>query len=159
MTWLPEPVQRLLEAALVAELSVVGRDGRLITYPLIPLWNGERIYMTSSVLFSRKLDHIRQDGRVSVSLSDPIALGGHPGRATIQGDARVIDDDVHEGWTRVLPLWRAKEPVIDWFITQRVALPLFFERALIEIVPRQALYWPDGRTEVAPLSYTGAEAA
>jgi len=159
MSWLPEPLQSLLEAALVAELSVVRPDGRVVTYPLIPLWDGDRIYMTSSVLFSRKLDHIRRDGRVSVSLSDPVAMGDRRGRATIRGDARVIDDDVHEGWTRVLPLWRAKEPIIDWFMTQRVALPLFFERALIEIVPRHALYWPEGRTEVAPLSYTGAEAA
>jgi hypothetical protein len=94
-----------------------------------------------------------------VSLSDPIALRGRPDRATIQGDATVIDDDVHEGWMRVLPLWRAKEPVIDWFITQRVALPLFFERAVIEIVPKRVLYWPDGRTDRAPETSVAPEAA
>jgi len=159
MAWLPEPVRRLLDAALVAELSVVRRDGRLVTYPLIPLSDGERIYMTSSVLFSRKLEHIRADGRVSASLTDPVAMGGQTGRATIQGDARVLDDDVHDGWTSVLPLWRAKEPVIDWFITQRVALPLFFERAVIEIVPRRVLYWPDGRTDVAPQVLAAPETA
>lgn len=150
MTWLPEPVRDLLSAALVAELSVVRGDGRVMTYPLIPLWDGERVYMTSSVLFSRKLDHIRRDGRVAVSVSDPIAVAGRRGRATIQGDARVIDEDVHEGWERVLPLWRAKEPAIDWFLKQRVALPLFFERGVIEILPRRASFWPDGRTDAAP---------
>lgn len=159
MSWLPEPVRSLLDAALVAELSVVRRDRRVVTYPLIPLWDGDRIYMTSSLLFSRKLDHIRREGRVSVSLSDPVALRGQRGRATIQGDARVIDDDVHDGWTRVLPLWRAKEPVIDWFMTQRVALPLFFERAVIEIVPRRVLYWPEGRTDVAPETFLAPEDA
>lgn len=159
MNWLPAPVQDLLEVALVAELSVARPDGRVVTYPLIPLWDGERIYMTSSVLFSRKLDHIRRDGRVSVSLSDPAAMRGRRGRATILGDARVIDDDVHEGWTRVLPLWRAKEPVIDWFMTQRVALPLFFERAVIEIVPRRVLYWPEGRSDVPPETHSPEEAA
>ena len=51
MTSMPEPVGRLLDAALVGELTVVRRDGRPITYPLIPLWDGERIYLTSSVLF------------------------------------------------------------------------------------------------------------
>lgn len=159
MSWLPEPVRSLLDAALVAELSVVRRDRRVVTYPLIPLWDGDRIYMTSSLLFSRKLDHIRREGRVSVSLSDPVALRGQRGRATIQGDARVIDDDVHDGWTRVLPLWRAKEPVIDWFMTQRVALPLFFERAVIEIVPRRVLYWPEGRIDVAPETFLAPEDA
>ena len=32
------------------------------------------------------------------------------------------------------------------FLKARVALPLFFERALIEITPRRALYWADGDT-------------
>ena len=52
---LPQPVEELLEAALVAELTVVRDDGRPVTYPLIPLYDGDRIYMTSSALFSRKL--------------------------------------------------------------------------------------------------------
>lgn len=151
MGWLPETVVSLLEVALVAEFSVVRRDGRVVTYPLIPLFDGERIYMTSSLLFSRKLDHLRADPRVALSLSDPVAMGGRSGRATLQGDARVTDDDPHDGWSRILPLWRAKEPAIDAFLAQRVALPLFFERAIIEVVPRRALYWPDGRTDVPPL--------
>ncbi len=159
MTWLPEPVQGLLRSALVAELTVTRSDGRLMTYPLIPLFEGDKIYMTSSVLFSRKLDHIRGDGRVSVSLSDPIAMGGQNARAVIQGDARVIDDDVHAGWMSVMPMWRKKEPVMDWFLTQRVALPLFFERAVIEIVPKRALYWAEGRTSVAPEAFAAPEAA
>ena len=40
MGWLPEPVERLLEVALVGELTVVGRNGRPITHPLIPLYDG-----------------------------------------------------------------------------------------------------------------------
>lgn len=159
MTWLPRPVQELLDAALVAELSVVRADGRVVTYPLIPLFDGERIYMTSSVLFSRKLEHIRGDARVSISLTDPVAMGGRTARATIQGDARVIDDDVHSGWMNVLPVWRKKEPVIDWFLTQRVALPLFFERAVIEIDPRRVLYWSDGASDRAPETHERPVAA
>jgi hypothetical protein len=151
MSWLPTQVIELLDAALVAELSVVRADGRPMTYPLIPLWDGERILMTSSVLFSRKLEHLKADHRVSVSLSDPVALGGRTARATIQGDARVVDGDPHVDWERVLPLWRAKEPVIDRFLKARVAFPLFFERAVIEIAPRRVLLWPDGDTSVAPL--------
>jgi general stress protein 26 len=148
---LPEPVESLLEAALVGELTVVRSDGRPVTYPLIPLFDGRHIYLTSSALFSRKLDHIRANPKVSLSITDPVAVGGRVDRATIQGDARVIDEDPHGGWERLLPIWERKEPAIVAFLKARVALPLFFERALIEITPRRALYWADGDPDNEPL--------
>jgi len=148
---LPKPVEELLEAALVAELTVVREDGRPVTYPLIPLYDGERIYMTSSALFSRKLEHLRRNSRVAVSITDPVAVAGRTDRATIQGDARVIEDDPHGGWERLLPIWERKEPAIVAFLKQRVALPLFFERALIEVTPRRAFFWPNGLTGAAPV--------
>ena len=151
MASLPESVDRLLDVALVGELTVVNAAGRPITYPLIPLYDGARIYLTSSVLFSRKLEHIKRNGRVALSLTDPIALGGRTDRATIQGDARVIEDDPHGGWERLLPIWEKKEPAIVAFLKARVALPLFFERSLIEITPRRAYYWPDGHADEAPV--------
>jgi general stress protein 26 len=151
MATIPAPAAELIERALVAELTVVDATGRPVTYPLIPLWDGERVYMTSSTLFSRKLEHIARNPRVSVSVTDPISVGGREDRVTIQGDARVIDDDPHGGWERLLPIWSAKEPAIVAFLKQRVALPLFFERALIEITPRRVLYWPTGDASVAPV--------
>jgi general stress protein 26 len=150
MSWIPRPVEELLESALVTELSVVRADGRPMTYPLIPLWDGERVLMTSSILFSRKLEHIKANPRVSLSLSDPIALGGRAGRATIQGTARVIDGDPHTDWQAVLPLWAAKEPVILAFLKARVAFPLFFERSVIEVLPERVLFWSDGDTGQPP---------
>ena len=114
---LPEAIEELLETALVGELTVIDDRGRPVTHPLIPLYDGERIYMTSSVLFSRKLEHIKANPKVSVSISDPTAVTvGRFRRATIQGDATVDDTDLHAGWERVLPIWRKKEPAIDFFI-------------------------------------------
>ena len=150
MSWISQPVIELIDTALVTEMTVVRHDARPITYPLIPLWDGERILMTSSILFSRKLEHIKDNPRVSLSFSDPVALLGRQDRATIQGDARVIDGDPHTDWERVLPLWSAKEPVILQFLKARVAFPLFFERSVIEVVPMRVLYWPDGDTRRAP---------
>jgi general stress protein 26 len=149
---LPAEVEELLDSALVAELSVIDERGRPITHPLIPLYDGRRILMTSSVLFSKKLERIKANPKVSVSITDPVAVDVERfRRATIQGDATVVDDDLHSGWERsVLPLWRKKEPAIDFFLGKRVALPLFFERAVIEIVPRRVLLWEDGRTDHAP---------
>jgi general stress protein 26 len=150
MAIMPTPVAELLDRALVAELTVVDAKGRPVTYPLIPLYDGEHVYMTSSTLFSRKLQHIDANMKVAVSITDPVSVGGRTDRATIQGDARVIAEDPHGGWERLLPIWEAKEPSIVYFLKQRVALPLFFERALIEITPRRVLYWSDGSTQSAP---------
>ena len=149
---LPQPVEELLETALVAELTVIDHEGRPVTHPLIPLYDGRQILMTSSVLFSRKLEHIKANPRVSVAITDPVATDVLPfRRATIQGHAAVIDDDLHSGWERtVLPLWRKKEPAIDFFLGKRVALPLFFERAVIQIAPRRIYLWEAGETDRRP---------
>jgi hypothetical protein len=47
-------------------------------------------------------------------------------------------------------MWRRKEPAIDDFLKARVALPLFFERAVIEITPERCLYWVQGDTDRPP---------
>lgn len=159
MVTMPTQVAELLDRALVAELTVVDGAGRPVTYPLIPLWDGERVYMTSSTLFSRKLEHIDGNAKVSVSITDPISVDGRTDRATIQGDARIIAEDPHGGWERLLPIWTAKEPAIVAFLKVRVALPLFFERALIEITPRRVLYWSDGDAGRAPQVTTLTEEA
>ena len=150
---MPPPVVELLTKALVAELTVIDGHGHFRTDPLIPLWDGQSILMTSSMLFSRKLQDIKRNPRVSVSLSDPVGVPAQPfSRATIQGDARVIDDDLHQGWYRVLSLWEAKEPIIKTFLKpmQKLGLPLFWERAIIEITPRRVLWWADGDTSRDP---------
>ena len=98
---LPEPIEELLATALVGELTVLDEEGRLVTHPLIPFYDGELIYLTSSVLFSRKLEHIKANPKVSISISDPTAVDVDPfRRATIQGDATVDDADLHAGWER-----------------------------------------------------------
>lgn len=148
---LPEVVETLLNKALVSELTVVAADGRPITYPLIPLYDGRHIFMTSSALFSKKLRHMKANPKVSVALTDPVGVPAEPfHRATIQGEARIIDHELHSEWERLLPLWRAKEPIIDYFLKRRFGIPLFFERAIIEITPIRVLFWEDGRTDVAP---------
>jgi hypothetical protein len=167
---LPDPVARLLERALVGELTVVAEDGRPIAYPMVPILDGDRIVMTSSALDCRKLGYIKANPKVCLSLTDPAALGGGTGgepgvepggaigRATIQGDARVIEDDLHSGWERLLPAIGRKDPSIPALLKARVGFPLMFERAIIELTPIRTLYWPDGRTDRAP-TVTASEAA
>lgn len=161
MGTLPKEVEELLDAALVAELTVVDPNGRPVTYPLIPLYDGKLIYMTSSVLFSKKLEHIKANPRVSITITDPIAAAVEPfRRVTIQGDARVVEDDLHSGWEeRVGDLWIAKEPIIKDLIKKRFAMPLFWERSVIEVTPRRGLMWSDGNTQTDPTRFEPKVAA
>lgn len=158
---LPAEVEELLDAALVAELTVVNPEGLPVTYPLIPLYDGNLIYMTSSVLFSKKLEHIKSNPRVSVTITDPIGAAVEPfRRVTIQGDARVVEDDLHSGWEeKVGDLWIAKEPIIKDLIKKRFAMPLFWERSVIEIKPRRGLIWSGGDTKQPPTSFEPGVAA
>lgn len=149
---MPDDVADLLDKALVCELTVVDECGRLHTDPLIPLWDGSRILMTSSILFSRKLERIKANPRVCVSLSDPVGIPREPFlRATIQGDARILDGDLHRDWyRRTFDLWIEKEPVVRKLLRFRFALPLFWERSVIEIEPRRVIRWYDGDTTRRP---------
>ena len=158
---LPEPVENVLNAALVGELTVVNREGRMVSHPMIPLYDGEKVYLHSSILFSKKLEHIKGNPKVSLAITDLSASHGEPleHRVTIQGDAVVLDGDVHSDWERILPLWIAKEPVVKPFFAKRVALPLFWERAIIEITPRRVLLWEGGATDAAPQVFELAGAA
>lgn len=153
MGTLPEPAEDALRRALVCEFTVIRADGRPVTHPMIPLYDGEKIYLHSSILFSRKLDHIKANPKVSVAITDLTATHGEPlrDRVTVQGDAVVQEEDPHTTWQRILPLWIEKEPIVEPFYKQRVALPLFWERALIEITPRKVLVWEGGRTDRPPV--------
>ena len=114
---LPDRVEALLDTALVSELTVVSPAGRPITHPLIPLYHDGLVYLHSSTLFSKKQEHIKRDPRVSLAITDPVATKGNLDRATVIGTARLIEDDPHAGWERlILQLWRRMEPLIDDFL-------------------------------------------
>jgi general stress protein 26 len=156
---LPYPVARLIDAALVAELTVIGANGRPITYPMIPLLWGDRIFMTSSALDSSKVAHIKANPRASFSITNPDAIGTFTGKVTIQCDARVAEDDLHAGWERLLDNWKRKDPAVMGLLKSRLGFPLLFERVLIELTPRRTWFWPDGRADRAPQVTIAAEVA
>ena len=133
---LPEQARQLLDAALVGELTVVRRRAAR-DLPADPVVRRRpRVHDLEHAVLPQARAH-RGEPAGALSITDPVAVGGAAGRLTIQGDARVIAEDPHGGWERLLPIWEAKEPAIVAFLKVRVALPLFFERALIEIVPRR----------------------
>ena len=131
---LPEPVEALLETALVSELTVVDPSGRPVTHPLIPFYDGQLIYLTSSILFSKKLEHIKANPKVSLSITDPAALepARSPGRRS-RATPRSTTRPPRRLGARASAL--AEEGARDrLFLGKRVA-SLFFERSVIEIRP------------------------
>lgn len=150
---LPAAVTEVFAKALVCEFTVLSQAGRPITHPLVPLYDTEtgKLFVTSSVLFSKKLDHIRKNPKVGALFSNRAALRVSPYRIVhVKGDARIIEGDVHHGWERLLPMWREKEPYIDNYVKMRYALPLFWERSVVEISPTKIYHWPEGNTDTAP---------
>ncbi len=153
---LPQEVEAVLEGALVAILTVVNERNEPVSHPMLPLYDREKgvLYFTSSILFSKKLEHIKKNPRVSVLISHREYVNCEKYHAVeIKGDARVLDQDLSSEWQRLLPLWRRKEPYIDTYLKQRFALPLFWERAIIEVQPRKVRVWRDGNLEREPEHY------
>ena len=42
---IPERIQRILDGALVCELTVISRVGRPMSHPMIPPYDGEKLYL------------------------------------------------------------------------------------------------------------------
>jgi len=146
----------VLESALVCEFTVVSPSCRPITHPLLPLYDSQdgRLFVTSSVLFSKKLYHIKRNPKVSALFSHRAGIRVSPYRVLlVQGNAKVAEEDIHHGWERLLPLWRKKEPYIDSFVKMRYALPLFWERSVMELSPTKVYSWPKGDANQPPEVY------
>lgn len=153
-----ETAENVMENSLVAALSVVTPLGHVSTHPMLPLYSRERkkLYLTSSVLFSKKVEYIKKNPKVGVLFSGRQFIKT-PAYAVVhvKGDAKVYEDNLHEGWQWLVDLWRKKEPYIESFIKQRVALPLFWERIVIEITPREILVWDEGDVSSEPRMWRG----
>lgn len=151
---IPAYVEEVFSGALVAILSYLDSKGWISSHPMLPLYDPakQRLYFTSSILFSKKLEHIKRNPRVSVLFTNREYIKAPNYHVVnVKGDARVYDEDIHRGWEWLLPLWRKKEPYVDAFLKQRIALPLFWERAVIEVIPHEILVWENGDTSAEPV--------
>jgi len=150
---LPPEVSEVLENSLVAILTVVNEKGLPISHPMLPLFDRETqlLYFTSSILFSKKLQHIKNNPKVSVLFScREYVRSKNYHIVMLKGDASVMDEDLSTAWTRLLNLWRRKEPYIERYLKQRYAFPLFWERAIIEVRPKTIYVWWRGDLSSEP---------
>ena len=159
MPKIPEHVEKILDNALVCAFTCLDRKNRPVTHPLLPLYDREKgkIYFTSSILFSKKLEYVKNNPRVSLLFSNrkhiPNINDSEFHVVLIKGNAIVDESDIHHGWEKLVPLWQKKEPYIMTFIKQRIALPLFWERAVIEVEPKKIYVWEHGDVDRDPVVY------
>ncbi|MCS6768948.1 MAG: pyridoxamine 5'-phosphate oxidase family protein [Candidatus Caldarchaeum sp.] len=148
-----EAAEKIMENALVSALSVASPKGQVSTHPMLPLYSRERkkLYFTSSILFSRKVEHIKTNPKVGVLFSGRQFINTPSYAAVhVKGDAKIYEENLNNGWMWLLDLWTRKEPYIGAYIKQRLALPLFWERIIIEVTPREILLWDDGDVSKQP---------
>jgi general stress protein 26 len=153
---LPKQAEDVIDNALVCVLTCINKKGKPVAHPMLPLYdrNSGKIYFTSSVLFSRKLRYIKRNPKVSVLFSNKKYIRSDVFHVVlVKWDAKIIEDDIHHGWEKLLPLWRKKEPYIDQYLKQRIAIPLFWERVIIEVTPRRVYLWENGDILREPAVY------
>ena len=159
MSGIPPHVEKILENALVCAFTCLDYRNRPVTHPLLPLYDKKtgKLYFTSSILFSKKLEYIKNNPKVAALFSNrkhiPNIGDDEFHVVLVKGDATVDESDIHHGWERLVPLWQRKEPYITAFIKQRIALPLFWERAVIELTPRKIYVWEHGYMSKDPTIY------
>jgi nitroimidazol reductase NimA-like FMN-containing flavoprotein (pyridoxamine 5'-phosphate oxidase superfamily) len=138
----PHAIAEVLSQALVAILNIKKGDGEIISHPILPLYENNKIYFTSSILFSKKIEAIRKNNKVSLFINDEAGIKKKEYfPILIKGIARIDDSDIHYKWMKLLHLWKAKKPYIINYIKQRFALPLFWERVIVEIEPLKIYAW------------------
>jgi general stress protein 26 len=151
--YLPDEYESVIEKALVCSFTIIKSNGRLSTHPMIPLYDrpSGKIYLTSSLLFTKKVEEVKRNNRVGLYFYNRSWTGGmYDHEVFVKGDVKVLEDNVHRGWEKLLPLWTVKEPYIPAFMRQRLALPLFWERVILEVTPRKIYAWRDGDNSKPP---------
>ena len=147
----PSWANEVFERYLICEFTTIS-NGKPVTFPLLYFYEPATgvFTVTSSILFSRKIEHIKDNTKVSLLLSNPTGSGTSKHALLVQGVARVEDSDLDHGWERFLGQWRQKEPYIDGFLSEREKFGWFWKRIVVQVEPRKITAWKNGNTGVKP---------
>src|SRR5437899_11553696 len=100
-------VRDVLENYLICEFTCID-NGKPVTFPLLFFYdnNPPRFAVTSSILFSRKIEHMKKNPKVSLLFSNPEGSGIEKNVVLVQGVAKCDDSDLYHGAERSLSVWR-----------------------------------------------------
>ena len=151
MIQIPGWVGDVFDHYLTCEFTTVA-NGRPVTFPLLYFYEADsgKFTVTSSILFSKKVEHMKEDPKVSLLFSNPEGSGIGKQAILVQGIAHCDDSDLDHGWERFLPHWRKKEPYIDAFLAEREKFGWFWKRIVIQVEPKKIMAWKNGNTDGPP---------
>jgi len=137
----------VFENYLICEFTTIS-NGKPVTFPLLYFYESSTglFTVTSSILFSRKIENIKDNSKVSLLFSNPTGSGIDKHAVLVQGVARIEDSDLDHGWERFLNDWREKEPYIDDFLAEREKFGWFWKRIVVRVEPKKIMAWKNGNT-------------
>ncbi len=144
-------IKDVFEHYLICEFTTIS-NGKPITFPLLYFYDPTTgvFTVTSSILFSRKIEHMKKNSKVSLLFSNPEGSGIGKHAVLVQGIAKCEDSDLDHGWERFLPDWRKKEPYIDGFLAEREKFGWFWKRIVVQVQPWKVTAWKDANLEKTP---------
>jgi general stress protein 26 len=147
----PTWVQDVFDSYLVCEFTTI-KNGKPVTLPLLPFYMRDtgKLVVTSSILFSKKVEHIKDNQKVSMLFSNPEGTKSERHSILVQGIAHADDSNLDHGWEKYLEHWRKKEPYIDAFLAEREKFGWFWKRINIEVEPKKITAWKNGDTTRQP---------
>jgi len=147
----PSWVQETFNSYLVCEFTTI-KDGRPVTLPLLPFYLPDtgKLVVTSSILFSRKIEHMKENPKVSMLFSNPEGTKSGKHVILVQGNATTEDADLDHGWEKYLSYWRKKEPYIDVYLAERERFGWFWKRVVVQVEPKRITAWKNGDTSQKP---------
>lgn len=147
----PQWVQDAFNNYLVCEFTSI-KNGKPITLPLLPFYLSDtgRLVVTSSILFSKKVENVKKNPKVSLLFSNPEGTKAGKHVVLVQGTATTDDSDLDHGWEKYLGHWRKKEPYIDAYLAEREKFGWFWKRVPIIVEPKKIMAWKNGDTTQPP---------
>lgn len=151
MIKVPAWVQETFNNYLVCEFTSV-KNGKPVTFPLLPFYLPEsgKLVVTSSILFSKKIEHMKENSKVSMLFSNPEGAKSGKHIVLVQGIATTDDADLDHGWEKYLSHWRKKEPYIDAYLAEREKFGWFWKRINVQVEPKKIFAWKNGDTSMPP---------
>jgi general stress protein 26 len=148
---IPEWIKETFDNYLVCEFTTI-KNGKPVTLPLLPFYLPEsgKLVVTSSILFSKKVEHVKDNKKVSMLFSNPEGTKTGKHVVLVQGIATADDGDIDHGWEKYLNHWRRKEPYIDAFLAEREKFGWFWKRISILVEPKKITAWKNGDTTRSP---------
>src|SRR5262245_8970183 len=147
----PSWANDVFEHYLICEFTTIS-DGKPVTFPLLYFYEPSTglFTVTSSILFSRKIENIKDNSKVSLLFSNPTGSGVDKHAVLVQGVARIEEEDLDHGWERFLTDWREKETDIDSLPAERVKFGWVWKRIVVRVEPKKITVWKDGNTARTP---------